>query len=190
MRTSSCDLYAHDSTRKWKCLFGNFRLKEVLKEEIKTTKMVLGSLKKFDKRTAAEGKVKEFAGFIEKTRAEHSKIKPDSLETYMEHPINIYHVIKRMINDWSEKVESLSQVADIDVQAFQASLDTLIYRADHWHRTTDFEFVTLQLISMQAVYLLNITEIATGTLNGTHTDPLTLNEIFSIRRSAYDRNMF
>ncbi|XP_064639928.1 prolyl 4-hydroxylase subunit alpha-2-like [Lineus longissimus] len=163
-----------------------FRLSSAFEEEINTTKMVLERMKKDDSDTA----LSEFASFIEGTHLKHSNIGQDSTVTYMAHPINIYHVIKRMVIDWPERVESLGHVADI--QGSRALLDELltITTGELWPRPTDFEGVTLQLISIQAVYLLDIVEFATGTLNGTRTEPLTLDEIFSIGRFAYDRNLF
>jgi hypothetical protein len=34
----------------------------------------------------------------------------------MEHPINIFHVIKRMANDWREKVHALGEVESTEIE--------------------------------------------------------------------------
>jgi hypothetical protein len=74
--------------------------------------------------------------------------------------------------------------------ALRTKLESTLNEEDKWPRSEDVKGVTMQLISIQAIYLLNITEFATGTLNATSTDPLTLDEIFYIGRTAYDSNLF
>ncbi|XP_064646460.1 prolyl 4-hydroxylase subunit alpha-2-like [Lineus longissimus] len=166
-----------------------FRLKNAFAEEGKALDSTNEVLKSLAKSTLEEAGVRDFERFVFETTNKHDTGTTQGTE-YMEHPVNVYHVIRRMAQDWPKKLKLIFEVEDKSIQKLYQSLSNLTTTANKWPSILDKNGVTLQLIRIQALYLLDIHELATGTLNGTTTDPLALDEVFDVALFAYDRGMF
>ncbi|XP_064631053.1 prolyl 4-hydroxylase subunit alpha-1-like [Lineus longissimus] len=132
--------------------------------------------------------VTQFRMFINDTKRFFEQFKDEEhVETYLKHPINIYHFIRRCAVEWVKRTLPLIKAQDATISNIYEKLKTTFDEDRLWPRREDLVGVSLSLIRLQVTYLLDFKELATGTLNGTKTDPLTVDELHEIAMVALEK---
>ncbi|KAL5009467.1 hypothetical protein ScPMuIL_011772, partial [Solemya velum] len=130
-------------------------------------------------------------GFYEKCRSEHERRRFDP--NFAGNPINDYHIVDRYINGWRKYV--LGNLVCGHCPATKPILDfevsyNYIIRNNDGPALDDLENIADAIARLTQMYNLELSDIFSGKIMGTQTDPLDIREIEHIIDVLHSRDLF
>ncbi|XP_075161943.1 uncharacterized protein LOC142234657 [Haematobia irritans] len=124
---------------------------------LKTEQILLADLKNYVEKTKES--IDIFQKEILKIETEHQAAAGDT-ENYLTNPVNAYKLIKRLHNDWERYEEHFSKIRD-NIPQWKSKSNLLQLPTQK-----DFEESALALVRLQKTYNLDVSQVASGILNG------------------------
>lgn len=81
-----------------------------------------------------------------------------NMTSYIVHPINVYHMTKRLVNDWSKVLETLQDSQSCE-KAMQFKIENMV---ENLPTETNLKLVIESILAIQELYNISATEIASG----------------------------
>lgn len=141
-----------------------------------------------EKREPSDSKLdlKEIENYLTEIKEIHEQI-DNEIDEYISHPINAFHLIKRLNMRWSVLVEKTLE-KNIPYKALRFKLDHL---KASFPSDVDFEIIAIGLTRMQYLSGIDLKEMVNGTINGKHSlHKPKVADLFFIARMAYDNEDF
>ncbi|XP_074662132.1 prolyl 4-hydroxylase subunit alpha-1-like [Tubulanus polymorphus] len=164
---------------KLKLGFGNEGY--LLKQSVKLFEKVTESTKENDI-------FKGFQRFVLDVKERWNKERLDA--NFLNHPVNIFHHLKRLVNGWQHWLGELEKLdSDKAIENFLDDYQNMKKESKGWPQgDEDVKGAALALIRLRNVYFISFDELAQGRLNGTVHDALTADEFREIGIAAYSKH--
>lgn len=165
--------------------YANLERQLALEMELVT---IFGILVQEEKREPTNSKLdlKEIETYLKTVKAIHDQI-DNKIDEYVSHPMNAFHLIKRLRLRWSVLVEKTLD-EDIPYKALRFKLEHL---KTSLPSDADYEHFTIGLIRMQYLKKIDLRELVNGMINGKSSlQKPNVADLFLISRIAYDHEDF
>ncbi|KAM7361943.1 prolyl 4-hydroxylase subunit alpha-1-like [Cochliomyia hominivorax] len=128
-----------------------------LERLIRTEQILLADLKDYVATTKQQ--INLFEKEILKIEKEHELAEADT-ENYLTNPVNVYKLINRLYNGWNKYEYQIAETFNF-IQLLQQRRNSLDFPSED-----DFEESALALVRLQQTYNLEVSQVASGVLNG------------------------
>uniref|UniRef100_A0A0B7AZG0 Prolyl 4-hydroxylase alpha subunit domain-containing protein n=1 Tax=Arion vulgaris TaxID=1028688 RepID=A0A0B7AZG0_9EUPU len=129
-----------------------------------------------------------FRSVIDEAKAVHRLAGPD-LKTFLAHPINVYHLFRRLDNGWRKGLELLLQTTPCKKWNLPLIVGRLRYLIENLPGSDELGHVVEYIAKVQNMYEINVKDIVDGRIGGTLAlKPLTIAEQFEIVKILHEKD--
>ncbi|KAL3855275.1 hypothetical protein ACJMK2_014491 [Sinanodonta woodiana] len=113
----------------------------------------------------------------------HSQISIKRMSDYIVHPVNIFHLTKRLVRGWHDAMMTLR-----DSKTCSKGMTVKIQNiGDNIPREEDLSSVAHALVKLQSIYDIPLDNIISGNISDKQAHaPISLDDMFILARAAYD----
>lgn len=128
------------------------------------------------------------ASIAEKVKDIHRLlISNTNFTSYLVHPINIYHMTKRLANEWNKVISTLENSKSC-AKAMRLKIENI---ADNLPSEKHLRRVCRSIINLVDLYNISVEDVMSGTISGVQAlSSLSLDDAFEFARVAYEMKKF